>query len=84
MAIQKGEIIGSVRIGNTTFKAGQEEEFAAAASPAEIARLTEKGVIAGFGKSKSAPVAEDAAEDSASDEEASPKGPKASAKTKEK
>ena len=71
----KGEIIGSVRIGNTVYKAGQEDELAAVASADEIKRLTEKGVIAGFsGKSK----ADDAAEASAAEsgEEAAAKGAK--------
>jgi hypothetical protein len=74
----KGEIVGSVRIGNTVYKAGQEEEFAKVATADQITRLTEKGAIAGFGKS-SAKVVDEAA-DTPDAEEAASQGGKAKKK----
>lgn len=56
----KGEILGSVRIGNKVYKAGDEEAFASVASADQIARLKEKGVVSGFGgKSPAESVVED-------------------------
>lgn len=80
------EIIGSVRIGNTVYKAGQEEELAAVADAAQIKRLTDKGVIAGFGKSKSPTegVVPAGVVDDADIIENGPSSKKATAKTKEK
>ncbi len=46
--MSKGTILGAVRIGQTTYKAGDEEAFAAAASASQIERLTEKKAISGF------------------------------------
>lgn len=54
------EIIGSVRIGGTVYQAGQEDELAAVLSSAQIDRLTEKGVIAGFSKTKAVEAAPEA------------------------
>ncbi len=52
MAKDNRAILGSVRIGNQVFTTDMADEFEKAATPEQIARLTEKGVIAGFGKVK--------------------------------
>ena len=60
MAKDNRVINGAARIGATVFRAGQEDELQEAASPAELKRLADKGVISGdfgkAGKSKAAPV----------------------------
>ena len=45
------KILDTVRLtgGRGTFSAGQEDELEAALTAKEIARLTERGVISGFG-----------------------------------
>jgi hypothetical protein len=40
-------INSAVRIGRTTYTTGQEADLAGAATPEQIARLTEKGAISG-------------------------------------
>lgn len=45
--MSKGVINGAVRIGQTTYKAGDEEAFAAAASQGQIKHLSKKGAISG-------------------------------------
>jgi len=47
MAKDNRVINGAVRVGATVFRAGQEDELQEAASPAELKRLAEKGVITG-------------------------------------
>ncbi len=55
MAKDSRSIIGAVRVGGTVFTAGMEDEFAAQADAHMITRLTDAGVIEGFGKAKAEP-----------------------------
>lgn len=47
MAKDNRSINGAVRVGTLVFKAGQEDELQEAASPSELKRLLDKGVISG-------------------------------------
>lgn len=69
MAKDNRTINSSIRLKGGVFGAGQEDEFEAAATPAEIARLTERGVITGFAKAKAAAPAEPDADKSGKSKE---------------
>ena len=47
MAKDNRVIKGAVRVGTAVFRAGQEDELQEAASPSELKRLLDKGVISG-------------------------------------
>jgi hypothetical protein len=55
MAKSKFEIIGSVRVGRTLYRSGMEEELQAKASPEQLQRLAEKGVVSGVAPARSEP-----------------------------
>lgn len=50
MAKDKYKITGSVRIGKTLYREGDEDALAKVATADQLARLTQSGAIEGFGK----------------------------------
>ena len=86
--MSKGVINGAVRVGQTTYKAGDEEAFAAAASQGQIKHLTKKGAISGdFTSGKKALKSEDVEvsdEATADETEEVAEAPKAKGKPKDK
>lgn len=49
MAKEAKQITSTVRMGQTVYRAGQEDDLAKVLTKDDVARLTEKGIISGFG-----------------------------------